>query len=131
MYLPVFVNNTVFYVHISDCHPGPADVVFLIDSSQSNIAEFNKSRDSVIKVIGRLPMHPDDFRVSVVTFASDVNVEFLFTDFTSNETLINAVDSIVPSSGATFTTAALEKAEEVYVDSLVSIYRKSNCSGFL
>ena len=116
IYLPVFVNNIVFYVHISDCHPGPADVVFLIDSSQSNIAEFNKSRDSVIKVIEKLPIHPDDFRVSVVTFASDVIVEFLFTDFTSNETLINAIDNIVPSSGATFTTAALEKAQEVYED---------------
>ena len=87
--------------------------MFLIDSSDSGFAKFNKSRDSVIQVIEKLPIHPDDIRVSVITFASEVNVEFLFTDFTSNETIIRAVEGIVPSSGATFTTAALNKAEEV------------------
>ena len=79
---------------LTDCRPGPADLVFLLDVSLSNHNTLNTSLDYVISVISEIPISLDDFLVSIVTFSSSPELHFDFNTYTDNTTLTQAIMDI-------------------------------------
>ena len=61
------------------CDSRPADVAFVLDSSNSIwLPDFRKQLQFVSDVIDFFPISPDMIRVSVVTFSSYPSVHFNF-----------------------------------------------------
>lgn len=94
---------------IDICHPTPADVVFVLDSSVSMTQEdFQKQLDFVANFSGRVPIGPRDFQISVVTFSSEAHLEFYLNQFSDNTSVIEAVRNITFKPGTTRTDLGLE-----------------------
>nr|XP_022341271.1 fibropellin-1-like isoform X5 [Crassostrea virginica] len=94
-----------------DCRPGPADILFVVDSSDST--NFNQSKDYMIGIIQRLPVGPSDFQVALLTFSWNATLQFTFDQNGSNTTLLKAVDDVMWDGGPTYITQALDLAEQV------------------
>ena len=92
------------------CHPIPADVIFLLDSSISMTEEqFQKQLDFVANFTSHVTVGPDDFQIGVVTFSFKAHVEFYLNNYTDNADVQSAIKGITYKPGATFTNKALDK----------------------
>ncbi|KAK3103568.1 hypothetical protein FSP39_020210 [Pinctada imbricata] len=63
-----------------------------------------------------LPVNETDFRIAALSYSTQTTVEFFFDEHMTNESVCAAIDAIQPKSGATLTTKALERAEEMLKD---------------
>lgn len=96
-----------------DCRPGPADILFLIDSSSSGRNTLNASIDFIEQFLDMLPIGPDDFLMAAISFSNNATLEFGFNDYHDNTSLRNAFRSITNKGLATYTDIALSLARDV------------------
>jgi ubiquinone/menaquinone biosynthesis C-methylase UbiE len=96
---------------LSDCRPGPADLLLVVDSSDS--VQFNKSIDFITGLIKQIPIGPNDFQVAMITFSWNATVEFTFDHYADNGTLLGVINNVVKEGGPSYSTPALKLAEQV------------------
>ncbi|KAK3583656.1 hypothetical protein CHS0354_021394 [Potamilus streckersoni] len=96
------------------CHPQPADMIFLLDSSISQTEEnFKKQLDFVSNFTDHVLIGPNDTQVSIITFSFEAYLEFDVSRYNNNATLKAAIQSVQFKPGITRTDKALQKAKEV------------------
>ncbi|KAL3856723.1 hypothetical protein ACJMK2_011446 [Sinanodonta woodiana] len=101
---------------IGICHPQPADMIFLLDSSVSQTElNFMKQLEFVSNFTDHVLIGPNDTQISVIAFSSDAIVEFDLTTHNNNISLKKAIQNIKFNPGITRTDKALQKAKEVAV----------------
>ncbi|XP_063431364.1 transmembrane cell adhesion receptor mua-3-like [Mytilus trossulus] len=110
----------------TDCRPGPADIVFIIDTSSSLETNINKSLSFITEFIKRIPIGKDDFQVGVITYNFDATVLFDLDDYTSTSDMVAKLQHIKGENGATFTSPALKKAKEMLTNKSFGSRRISN-----
>ncbi|CAC5366078.1 unnamed protein product [Mytilus coruscus] len=110
----------------TDCRPGPADIVFIVDTSSSLITNVNKSLDFITEFIKRIPIGPDDFQVGVITYNFETNVLFDLDDHNTTSGMIVKLQHIKGEDAATYTLPALEKAKEMITNSSMGTRRASS-----
>ncbi|GAB1607321.1 cartilage matrix protein-like [Argonauta hians] len=97
--------------HGGSCETGSADVVFLVDTSDST----NKTDLSIeINIITKFVNSLSDLnkvKVALVSFGSKPNLEFSLTTYTSKSSLVSAVKNMKSSSGTTNTAKGLSAAK--------------------
>ncbi|KAK3582743.1 hypothetical protein CHS0354_039787 [Potamilus streckersoni] len=99
------------------CHPQPADMIFILDSSVSQTEEnFRKQLDFVSNFTDQVLIGPNDTQICVITFSSDVHLEFDFYTHRNNVTLKAAIQGLKFKPGITRTDKALQKAKVVADD---------------
>lgn len=103
-------------IYFVDCRPGPADILFIIDTSYSTKVVFNKTLNFIDTFLSKLPIGPDDFQMAAITFANNATLEFNFDAYTDNSSLWTAFHSSIPSSLGSHTDKALELARNVLLD---------------
>ncbi|XP_033729913.1 collagen alpha-5(VI) chain-like [Pecten maximus] len=101
----------------TDCRPGPADVIFIIDSSYSAEQHFNDSKAIVIAIVNKLAIGTDDFHVGVLKYSFNTSVEFSFNNFTDKGQVLSAIDKITRIAGPSYLDTALDKAKEMFSSS--------------
>ncbi|KAL3856722.1 hypothetical protein ACJMK2_011445 [Sinanodonta woodiana] len=103
---------------IGICHPQPADMIFLLDSSVSQTElNFMKQLEYVSNFTDHVLIGPNDTQISVITFSSEAIIEFDLTTHNNNISLNKAIQNIKFNPGITRTDKALQKAKEVAVSS--------------
>ena len=100
---------------ISDCRPGPADVMFLVDTSLSQSEAFNRTVDYMTRLVSQIPIGPDDFQIALVSYTFDPKLVFNFTTHLSNSSLVHALTLIKSERGPTMTSKALQYASQVNI----------------
>ena len=100
---------------ISDCRPGPADVMFLVDTSLSQSEAFNRTVDYMTRLVSQIPIGPDDFQIALVSYTFDPKLVFNFTTHLSNSSLVDALSLIKSERGPTMTSKALLYASQVNI----------------
>ena len=98
------------------CHPTPADIVFVLDSSLSMLEhQFRKQLQFVANFTDHVQVGPRDFQISVITFSTDARIEFYLNDYTDNITLKEALGRIQFKPGVTFTDKGLSQVCSIFV----------------
>lgn len=103
---------------IVDCRPGPADIVFVVDTSRSMGNTINKSIDYISQFLRKIPIGQDDFQVGAITFSIVPEILFDLDDYSSANDIITVLNQTARQDGATFTSVALNKAFEVRINTL-------------
>ncbi|VDI26581.1 Hypothetical predicted protein [Mytilus galloprovincialis] len=105
-----FSNN----VTVTECIPELTDLLFVIDTSQSNSNNINQSKDFVYNLVNKLSIGINDFQVAVITFSSIPTIEFDFNDFENNKSsILLSIQTIKAGNGSTNIVKALNMAEAV------------------
>uniref|UniRef100_A0A3Q2TVC6 Matrilin 4 n=1 Tax=Fundulus heteroclitus TaxID=8078 RepID=A0A3Q2TVC6_FUNHE len=90
------------------CKSGPVDLVFLIDSSRSvRPHEFETMRKFMIDILNTLDIGLDTTRVGVVQYSSKVRSEFFLKTHSKLESMVKAINEIVPLAQGTMTGLAI------------------------
>ncbi|XP_052098934.1 uncharacterized protein LOC127733658 [Mytilus californianus] len=110
----------------TDCRPGPADIVFIVDTSFSLVTNVNRSRDFITEFIKRIPIGPDEFQVGVITYDFETNVLFDLDDYNTTSGMIAELQHIKGEDAATYTLPALQKAKEMITNSSMGARRASS-----
>ncbi|XP_021367855.1 collagen alpha-3(VI) chain-like isoform X2 [Mizuhopecten yessoensis] len=93
---------------VPDCDQRRADIIFVLDSSNSEgLENFNKQLDFVKNFVELVKIGPNNVQVGVVTFESEEHNEFDLNEHLNSKDLVNAIDSITYKPGNTFTGKAL------------------------
>ncbi|KAK3583737.1 hypothetical protein CHS0354_022771 [Potamilus streckersoni] len=96
------------------CHPQPADMIFLLDSSVSQTEQnFMNQLHFVSNFTDHVLIGPNDTQLSVITFSSEALVEFDLNTYDNKTTVNAAIQSIKFRPGITRTDKALQKAYEI------------------
>lgn len=114
-----------------DCRPGPADVMFLVDTSFSQKEAINQSVDFMTEFVKQIPIGPNDFQVSVVSFSLHPKMSFDFTTYQSNSSLLSALSLIKSESGPTKTSDALQYASQELLNTANGARLLSNISHYV
>lgn len=90
------------------------DLAFFLDASASlGIDNFNKTKQFVKTISNAFDVSPSNTHVSVVTYTSDVKIEFDFEAHTNKKDLYQALDNISYRSGRlTYIDSALITADK-------------------
>uniref|UniRef100_A0A673JMI4 Collagen alpha-6(VI) chain-like n=1 Tax=Sinocyclocheilus rhinocerous TaxID=307959 RepID=A0A673JMI4_9TELE len=87
-----------------------ADVVFLLDGSESVSAKDFENMKYIMKlVIDRFVIGPDKERVAVVQYGTDPNEEFSLNKFDDKAVLLQEITNIKQKNGKTYTGKALKE----------------------
>lgn len=80
---------------MSGCFTKEADIVFLLDSSNSEGEDnFNKEKDFVATFVQALEISPQDIQISVVTFESNIHNQFNLSTYDRKDDLLDAINNI-------------------------------------
>jgi hypothetical protein len=91
-----------------DCDLIPADIVFLLDSSESEgLRNFRKQLDFVKTFVRSFDIGPSNVQISVVSFSSTVKENFNLKQYNNKADLLNAIDRIPYMSEGTNTSYAI------------------------
>ncbi|VDI58399.1 Hypothetical predicted protein [Mytilus galloprovincialis] len=104
-----------------DCRPGPVDIVFVVDTSDSLQKGVNKSVDFINEFISKVSIGPNDFQIGVITYNFDSTVLFDLDDYTSASDMSSAMNTLKGEKAATYTATALRQAREVNLISKESV----------
>ncbi|CAC5402101.1 unnamed protein product [Mytilus coruscus] len=105
-----FSNN----VTVTECIPELTDLLFVIDTSQSNSNNINQSKDFVYNLVSKLTLGINEFQVAVITFSSNPTIEFDFNDFDNDKTsILLSIQTIKAGNRSTNIIKALNLAEAV------------------
>ncbi|XP_063435821.1 collagen alpha-5(VI) chain-like [Mytilus trossulus] len=96
-----------------DCRPGPADIVFVVDTSDSLKNGINKSIDFINQFISKVPIGPNDFQIGVITYNFNSTVLFDLDDYTSVSDMNAVLKTVKGEEAATYTAKALQQAREM------------------
>ncbi|XP_063406481.1 von Willebrand factor A domain-containing protein 2-like [Mytilus trossulus] len=113
-----------------DCRPGHADITFVVDSSSSQETDINRTVEFISKFVNKLPMGPNDYQFSVITYGFTAQVLFDFNDFSSKLDILHALKQIHGIHSPTYTKVALSKAVEL-AKSTTSGSRLTNASHYI
>ncbi|XP_078336148.1 matrilin-1-like isoform X2 [Crassostrea virginica] len=114
-----------------DCRPGPADVMFLVDTSLSQSEAFNRTVDYMTRLVNQIPIGPDDFQIALVSYTFDPKLVFNFTTHLSNSTLVDALGLIKSERGPTMTSKALLYASQEILNPVNGARLSSNISHYV
>ncbi|XP_053400755.1 collagen alpha-6(VI) chain-like [Mercenaria mercenaria] len=90
------------------CGLKPADIVFVLDSSDSEGAEnFKKEVEFVYNFAAQFSIGTSNVQFSVVTYSSDVRNDFFFNKYNSRNAVLHAIRNIQYMGQGTNTSAAL------------------------
>ncbi|OWF43421.1 Collagen alpha-3(VI) chain [Mizuhopecten yessoensis] len=93
---------------VPGCYIRQADIVFLLDSSNSEgAANFEKQKDFVSTFANSLVIGPDDIQLSVVTFESSIHNQFNLDTYENKTDLLDAIKNVSFIAGNTLTEKAL------------------------
>ncbi|KAL3889636.1 hypothetical protein ACJMK2_001972 [Sinanodonta woodiana] len=96
------------------CGPKVADILFILDSSDSEGPEnFKKILDFVYNFAHQFAIGVNNVLFSLITYSSDVNVRFYFNTFTSRNSVLNAILNTSYIGLGTNTSDALNVARTV------------------
>uniref|UniRef100_A0A3P8WWM1 Matrilin 4 n=1 Tax=Cynoglossus semilaevis TaxID=244447 RepID=A0A3P8WWM1_CYNSE len=91
------------------CKSGPVDLVFLIDSSRSvRPHEFETMRKFMIDILDTLDIGPNNTRVGVVQYSSQVRSEFSLKTHKNLESMVKNINQIIPLAQGTMTGLAIK-----------------------
>lgn len=77
------------------CGQKPADIVFLLDASESELAEgFAKEIQFVYNFARRFHIGPQNVQFSSVTFSSVVRNDFFLNSYNNRHDVLNAIQKI-------------------------------------
>lgn len=96
-----------------DCRPGPADIVFVVDTSDSLQKGVNQSIDFINKFISKVPIGRNDFQIGVIAYNFDSTVLFDLDDYTSASDMSSVLNTVRGEEAATYTATALRQAREI------------------
>uniref|UniRef100_A0A671KQA9 Si:ch211-62a1.3 n=1 Tax=Sinocyclocheilus anshuiensis TaxID=1608454 RepID=A0A671KQA9_9TELE len=113
-----------------DCEGLFADVVFLLDGSESVSAkDFENMKDIMELVIDKFAIGPDKERVAVVQYGTDPNEELSLNKFDDKAVLLQKIRNIKQMNGKTYTGKALTEVLQSFFD--ISKGGRSNALKFL
>ncbi|XP_062573617.1 uncharacterized protein LOC134235498 [Saccostrea cucullata] len=100
-----------------DCSPGPADIVFLMDTSSSLENKTNKCVEYMGRILNRIPLGNDGFRVAVISYNFEPIQLITLGQYNTAEVITNVATGLnSKSQGATYTENALKKSFETLTD---------------
>ncbi|KAA0718317.1 Collagen alpha-6(VI) chain [Triplophysa tibetana] len=103
---------------VKACEGLLADVVFLIDGSESIAPEdFKKTKDLLEIMVANFVIGPDKERVAVVQYSTNTKREFLLNAFDDRRKIIQEIRTIQQMSGKTFTGKALKEVSQIFDES--------------
>ena len=91
-----------------------ADLIFVMDSSDSITSLWETMKEFIINVIQRIDIGPENVRVGLVLFADDAQVEISLGEIGNKNRLISDIRAVRPISGATNLRAAMEVTAEQF-----------------
>uniref|UniRef100_A0A672LTS4 Si:ch211-62a1.3 n=1 Tax=Sinocyclocheilus grahami TaxID=75366 RepID=A0A672LTS4_SINGR len=113
-----------------DCEGLFADVVFLLDGSESVSAkDFENMKDIMELVIDKFAIGPDKERVAVIQYGTDPNEELSLNKFDDKAVLLQKIRNIKQMNGKTYTGKALTEVLQSFFD--ISKGGRSNALKFL
>lgn len=87
---------------------GGLDLIFALDTSGSIGSEnFNNAKESIERIVSSLKIGPNNTRVAVITFSTDVRLLFNLNTYRDNASLIQAIRRIPYTGGLTNTAEAI------------------------
>lgn len=91
------------------CDTGEADLVFLIDGSDSISAQnFSTMKTFMKEVVDSFMIAKDKVRVGVAQYSTDPQKEFYLNEFFNNNAIKKKIDAIAQLKARTFTGAGLK-----------------------
>lgn len=85
----------IFLFCLEACGQKPADIVFLLDASESELAEgFAKEIQFVYNFARRFHIGPQNVQFSSVTFSSVVRNDFFLNSYNNRHDVLNAIQKI-------------------------------------
>ncbi|CAC5393862.1 unnamed protein product [Mytilus coruscus] len=96
-----------------DCRPGPADILFMVDASESTEGHLNRTIDIMTYIVSKLPIGPKDFQIALMKYSYNPTLVFNFAQHSNVQSMISRFKDINFSNGPTYTGKALQKADEV------------------
>ncbi|XP_062573586.1 matrilin-4-like, partial [Saccostrea cucullata] len=102
-----------------DCSPGPADIVFVVDTSSSLEKKNQKTKclEYMGKILDRLPLGNDRFQAAVISYDFEPMEIVTIGQYQNAEEIKNVASGINSrTQGATYTENALLKSLEVLTD---------------
>ncbi|XP_006038702.1 collagen alpha-6(VI) chain [Alligator sinensis] len=99
-----------------DTAPESADIVFLIDSSDTlGKKAFPALKNVMIKIINNLPVAPNKYRIALAQYSDDLQNEFLVDRYKTKTLMINHIrKNLVFKGGSIRTGNALQKVRATY-----------------
>ncbi|XP_046571860.1 collagen alpha-1(XII) chain-like [Haliotis rubra] len=93
------------------CGPTPADILFLLDNSDSEGADnFAKEVNFVYNFANRFVIDSHHNQISAITFSSTAKSEFWFNSYRTKSAVVNAIKNIQYVGAGTNTAAGLKMA---------------------
>lgn len=106
------INKTSF--NFAGC-PAKADIVFLLDSSGSvGRHDFQTVRNFVISVVDEFNLAPNQTRVGMAGYSTDVWTNFHLDKYESNDAIRAAIKYIPYKYGSTNTAGGLARMREMF-----------------
>ena len=97
-----------------ECTVASSDVIFLLDSSTSVLeTNFRKVLAFVKEFLSEAYFGAAGIRVGLVTYSTNVNVQFYLNSYETKEEVFNAIDKVPYTYGSTNTASGLEKLRKV------------------
>ncbi|XP_060079522.1 collagen alpha-1(XII) chain-like [Ylistrum balloti] len=96
-----------------ECGPKPADIVFVLDSSESEKQEnFTKQINFVYNFAKRFEIGPDNVQFSTVTFSSEIRNDFYLNTYHRRNNVLHAIQNLKYMGAGTNTSLALKFVRE-------------------
>ena len=106
------MNSYKLLHYFLDCRPS-ADLLFIVDSSESQTKYLDDQKAFIRNITMRLPIGPDEFRVAIITYSFDGDIFFDFQKHKNLSSLLLSIENIHEQRGSTFTVSALKMARQV------------------
>lgn len=93
---------------MSACDDSYADVVFIVDASYSiGLENFQKVKEFIKQVVQIFHVGPQNTRVALIQYSTLAVMEFKLNSFTDVMDVLDAIDNVTYSGGATLTSDAI------------------------
>ncbi|XP_061173064.1 uncharacterized protein LOC133182294 [Saccostrea echinata] len=100
-----------------DCSPGPADIVFVVDTSSSLENKTNKSLEHMGRILDRLPLGKEGFQVAIISYDFEPKELLTLGQYQNAEEIKKVATGIhFETQGSTYTENALRKSFEILTD---------------
>lgn len=113
----IILSVSLSFLHFSFKATGPADLVLLIDGSESvGAANFPLISDLAVQVVEGLAVGIDAIRVALVLYGDDPEIQFYLNSYDNKESVLSAIRGLKYPGGS---EANLGAALELVPDSLL------------
>ena len=103
----MFPQTGPFIILIA-CTNSYADVIFLVDASYSiGVDDFQKVKEFIKDVVQIFDVGPSNTEVALIQYSSYADLHFKLDDYSIVTDLLDAIDNVTYSGGATLTSDAI------------------------